>query len=68
MTNSELAIAITQTEQIATVFAQRALVAREAGDIDGHRENLAKHYQALSWIDAFKAETADADTHFDNIR
>lgn len=67
MTSQELAIAITQTEQIASVFAKRALIASEAGDMDTCLENQTKYLQCLSWIDAYKAEAASPDTHFDNI-
>lgn len=67
MTSQELAIAITQTEQIAAVFAKRALVAREAGKLDECLENQTKFYQCLSWIDAYKTESVDPATHFDNI-
>lgn len=67
MASQELAIAITQIEQIAAVFAKRALVAREAGRLDECFENQTKFYQCLSWIDAYKAEVADPNTHFDNI-
>ncbi len=68
MTTQELAIAITQTEQIAAVFAARARQAKLDSEPGIYLENIRKFEECQRWLRTFKEETVcTEDTHFDNI-
>ena len=68
VTTQELAIAVTQTEQIAAVFAARARRAKLDNEPGTYLENIRKFEECQRWLRTFKEETTCTEpTHFDNI-